>query len=206
MVRIKTEAHLLGQKIEHTDWKDIRLYVQTFRKQNINFLEILFTPYKILNPMYKEQWDRLVESREEIARYSPIQAIKAMKGTAMEKYFAMEHHYPSRMEWINKFGYDPKQLHHLLRVEKFIENYVNGIPYGDCLVSENPEFLIKVKKGEAYTLEDAQCVAKTAIEHINEMCTNFLQEDWEIDKDIDILLDNVQYEIMKIAIKKEICK
>ena len=29
---------------EHTDFKDIRLYMETFRKQNLNFLEILFTP------------------------------------------------------------------------------------------------------------------------------------------------------------------
>ena len=41
---------------EHTDWKDIRLYIQTFRKQNLNFLEILFTPYKIINHMYENQW------------------------------------------------------------------------------------------------------------------------------------------------------
>ena len=30
---------------EHIDLKDIRLYLQTFRKQNLNFLEILFTKY-----------------------------------------------------------------------------------------------------------------------------------------------------------------
>ena len=29
---------------EHIDFKDIRLYIETFRKQNLNFLEILFTP------------------------------------------------------------------------------------------------------------------------------------------------------------------
>ena len=33
---------------EHTDFKDIRLYMQTFRKQNLNFLEILFTKYSHL--------------------------------------------------------------------------------------------------------------------------------------------------------------
>ena len=46
---------------EHTDWKDIRLYMETFRKQNLNFLEILFTPYAIINSIYKDQWMRLVE-------------------------------------------------------------------------------------------------------------------------------------------------
>ncbi|MBO5957917.1 MAG: hypothetical protein J6Q39_10230, partial [Bacteroidales bacterium] len=33
---------------EHTDWKDVRLYMETFRKQNLNFLEILFTKFYII--------------------------------------------------------------------------------------------------------------------------------------------------------------
>ena len=189
---------------EHTDWKDIRLYIQTFRKQNLNFLELLFTPYKIVNPVYKEQWDRLVEAREDIAHYSPVQAIKSMRGIAKEKYFAMEHHYPARMEWINKFSYDPKQLHHLLRVEEYIERYINGESYEDCLLSKHPEFLKRVKIGEEYDLEAARIVAKKAIDHIDVLCDVFLKNEWGIDEDINVLLDDVQYEIMKIAIKKEI--
>jgi predicted nucleotidyltransferase len=39
---------------EHIDFKDIRLYMLTFRKQNLNFLEILYTPYKIVNPKYEK--------------------------------------------------------------------------------------------------------------------------------------------------------
>lgn len=189
---------------EHTDWKDIRLYIQTFRKQNLNFLEILFTPYKIVNPMYKEQWDRLIEAREDIAHYSPVQAIKSMRGIAKEKYFAMEHHYPARIEWINKFSYDPKQLHHLLRVEEYIERYINGESYEDCLLSKRPEFLKRVKIGEEYDLEAARIVAKKVIDHIDVLCDDFLKDEWSIDEDINALLDDVQYEIMKIAIKKEI--
>lgn len=39
---------------EHIDWKDIRLYMDTFVKQNLNFLEILFTDYSIINPEYAQ--------------------------------------------------------------------------------------------------------------------------------------------------------
>lgn len=39
---------------EHIDLKDIRLMFQTFRKQNMNFVEILFTEYKIINPLYED--------------------------------------------------------------------------------------------------------------------------------------------------------
>ena len=188
---------------EHIDWKDIRLYIQTFRKQNLNFLEILFTPYKILNPMYKEQWNRLIEAREDIAHYSPVQAIKSMRSIAKEKYFAMEHHYPSRMEWINKYLYDQKQLHHLLRIEEYIVRYINGVPYEKCLVSESSEYLVEVKKG-LYNLENARAHANDAMEYIDLLCDDFLKNEYTVDSKIDELLDDVQYEIMKIAIKKEI--
>lgn len=189
---------------EHIDFKDIRLYIQTFRKQNLNFLEILFTPYCIINPMYKSEWDRLVAAREDIAHYTPVQAIKSMKGIANEKYFAMEHHYPSRMEWINKFSYDPKQLHHLLRVEEYIERYIQGESYESCLRPRFPEYLKDVKVG-CHSLETARSLAKHAIDNIDDMCKKYLEIcSKEIDQNVDTLLDDVQYNIMKIAIKKEI--
>ena len=189
---------------EHIDFKDIRLYIQTFRKQNLNFLEILFTKYAVINPIYKSEWDRLVKAREAIAHYSPVQAIKSMKGIAMEKYHAMEHHYPARMAWIEKFGYDPKQLHHLLRVEEYITRYINKESYLDCLYPRNPEHLKNVKIG-CYDLEMARALADLSINNIDKMCNEYLETcSKEVDKDIDALLDDVQYNIMKIAIKKEI--
>lgn len=189
---------------EHIDFKDIRLYIQTFRKQNLNFLEILFTNYCIINPMYKYEWDRLVAAREDIAHYSPVQAIKSMKGIAMEKYHAMEHHYPARMAWIEKFGYDPKQFHHLWRVEEYIGRYINGESYEDCLISKQPEVLQSAKIGH-WTLGDARWMAKVSIEHIDQMCNEYLETcQKDVDKEVDALLDDVQYNIMKIAIKKEI--
>jgi len=189
---------------EHIDFKDIRLYIQTFRKQNLNFLEILFTKYVIINPMYKDQWDRLVTAREAIAHYSPVQAIKSMKGIAMEKYHAMEHHYPARMAWIEKFSYDPKQLHHLIRVREYLARYINGESYEDCLISTMPEYLQRVKIG-FHNLDDARIIAEQSINCIDDMCAKYLEIcSKEVDEDVDSLLDDVQYNIMKIAIKKEI--
>ena len=189
---------------EHIDFKDIRLYIQTFRKQNLNFLEILFTKYAIINPMYKAEWDRLVQSREAIAHYSPVQAIKSMKGIAMEKYHAMEHHYPARMEWIEKFGYDPKQLHHLIRVNEYISRYIDGESYEACLCSKMSGYLKDVKLG-LHNLDDARITANWAIKSIDRMCSKYLETcSKEVDKEVDVLLDDVQYNIMKIAIQKEI--
>lgn len=189
---------------EHIDFKDVRLYMQTFRKQNLNFLEILFTPYLIINDKYREQWDRLVAANEAIAHYSPIRAIKSMQGIAKEKYFAMEHHYPSRMDWINKFGYDPKQLHHLLRVKEYETRYINGEAYADCLISKDAEHLVGAKRG-MYNLAKARELANDAIKTVDEMCAEFIRtHDDKIDEEVETLLNDVQYNIMKIAVKGEL--
>lgn len=189
---------------EHIDFKDIRLYMQTFRKQNLNFLEILFTPYYIINPRYYCYWNKLVEAREDIAHYDNVQALKSMRGIAMEKYHALEHRYPSRIPWIEKFGYDPKQLHHLLRIEEFLEKYLDGIPYEKCLFSEDPGYLVDVKRG-AIPYDYAIPLADKAKEHIDKMYTEYMEHvDSFHNSSIDDLLDDVQLNIMREAIKSEL--
>ena len=116
----------------------------------------------------------------------------------------MEHHYPARMAWIEKFGYDPKQLHHLLRVNEYICRYTCGESYEACLQSKMPNYLQAVKLGY-HNLDDARDIANWAIGFINDTCDKYLETcSAEVDKKVDTLLDDVQYNIMKIAIKREI--
>lgn len=190
---------------EHIDFKDLRLYMQTFRKQNLNFLEILFTEFKIVNPQYEKFWNVLVENREAIARYNKFQAIKSMKGIAMEKYHAMEHPYPSKMEIIEKHGYDGKQTHHLIRVEDYIERYIAGESYESCLIptpSKVPH-MMEYKRHEI-PLEVARIEAKAAIDHVTEMADAFAESVENIgDPHVDQLLDSVQRHMMRVAIQLE---
>lgn len=189
---------------EHIDFKDVRLYIQTFRKQNLNFLEILFTKYSITNPLYKTEWDRLVEARELITHYDPVRAIKSMQGVAYTKYKQLENESPSHMEAIAKFGYSPKELHHLIRIEGCIDRYIKGETYANCLVSKAPEFLKSVKNGY-YNLEHARTTANLVISNIDRMCDAHLETcPHEVDESVNELLDSVQYNIMRIAIEKEI--
>lgn len=187
----------------HTDWKDIRLMLQTFRKCNLNFLEILFSPYCIINPLYAEEWNLLIQNNELIANYDPCKAVKTMYGLARRKYEQMEHESPSHHNDIEKFGYSPKELHHLLRIEEYVERYIAGEPYKDCLISKLPDYLISVKQG-CYTLGDARWIANCSMSHIEEMCYASPFKEHDINRDVNKLLDDVQYKIMKIAIKKEI--
>lgn len=183
---------------EHIDLKDIRVYFQTFRKQNINFLEILFTKYCIINPKYVDLWNLLVEHREEIAHYNFYRALSSIKGMCSEKYHALEHMYPSRAEIVQKFGYDPKQLHHLVRFYEFAIRYIYGETYEARLNPKNPEYLIKVKKGDQYDLAEARLVAKSVYD---QLCFIIDRQKGYCDKEdndekVDQLLDHVQKEIV----------
>ena len=202
-------THVLPNE-EHLDLKDVRLYFQTFRKQNLNFMEILFTKYKIVNPTYEYFWDKLVANNEMIARYNPVGAVKTMKGIAMEKYHAMEHRYPSKVELIDSIGYDPKQLHHLLRVEEYLYRYISGELYEDCLYSRMGDFLQKVKntKDLVYQLEEAKKIAVDSLAEVVKMADDFSARhaDDPVDERVDILLDETQREIMKLGIELEMQK
>lgn len=145
--RISTTLEV-APTIEHADVKDMREMFDCFRKQNINFLEILFTPYVDVNPMFQDEYNALYESRERIAKYNPYQGLRAMIGCIMEKYHAFDHPYPNSLAKIEKYGYDPKQLHHMIRVQEFMIRFiVNGEKYEDCLKPRYPDELIAIKRG-----------------------------------------------------------
>jgi hypothetical protein len=191
---------------EHIDLKDIRLYIETFRKQNLNFLEILFTDYFIVNPLYEKEWNRLLEKREEIARMNPFRAVKSMKGIALEKYHAMEHRYPSKIEIIDKYGYDPKQVSHLIRVEDYLERYINGESYLNCLrPSEEKVGLITDLKHYKYDLVAAREIAEAGLAHVTEIADSFCEKiSPDEDPKMRELLEDVCCNIIAISIKKEL--
>jgi hypothetical protein len=155
-------------------------------------------------------WNRLIENNEQIARYNPVGAVKTMKGIAMEKYHAMEHEYPSKIDLIKRLGYDPKQLHHLLRVEEYLIRYTNGEKYADCLYSQVGEWLQEVKRTDhpLYTLKTARLMAENSLDYITARVDEFVEahKDDPVDWHVDVLLDDVQRDIVKLGIELEIQK
>ena len=202
--RLVSTTHIRAND-EHIDFKDIRLYIETFRKQNLNFLEILFTEYFIINPLYAEQWNRLVDAREDIAHMNPHRAVKAMKGVALEKYHAMEHRYPTKIDLIDKYGFDGKQVHHLIRVDDYLTRYINGESYKDCLKpsAHLVEHMFEYKRHEI-PLETARKEAKEVLDHVSQIADDFCAQ-IEDKENLDVLelLQDVSYNIMKIATLKE---
>lgn len=106
------------------DVKHIQLMFENFMKQNINFLELLYTPYYVVADNFRDLWKQVVSGRDLIAGCNIKKMIHAAAGMGKQKYAAMEKRFESKIPLIEKYGYDPKQLASLLRLEYFCEYYL----------------------------------------------------------------------------------
>ena len=189
---------------EHTDIKDIRLYFDNFKKQNINFVKILFSNYYIINPKYQDLWDELIKNRENIAHYNYNQTLRCIAGMSMEKKKALCHPYPTIKEKIDKYGYDGKQLHHIIRMNDFIYAYTHNKLYKECLTYLPHKELMMEAKLNKFSLEEALELAEFFDNQTKEMKDFYLKESEEINQDALNALNKVQYEVIKRKIKTDI--
>lgn len=145
-------------------------------------------------------------------------AIKTIKGMAMEKYYALEHRYPSKAEVLDQYGFDPKQLHHLARLYYFIYDYIySRKTYAEILKTDGAKKydLLDIKNGgDPYlntypmSLEKAREWGLVYFKAITMLADNWcdLHSDLKNKPDpyVDKLFDKIQSEIMKKAIKKDL--
>jgi len=188
------------------DVKDIRLMFDCFKKQNVNFIELLFTKYFMLNPEYATEFLPMLLNREKIARYNQVASINCMVGMAYEKRKALCHPYPTIKDKIDKYGYDGKQIHHIFRLQELMGRYMNDIPYSDCLISKNPEFLINVKNdNEYFSLETAKCTADALCDSMSKAKEKYFAEnELFIDTRVEEIMHEVTLRIFKKSFRKEI--
>ena len=195
-------THIL-ENDEHCDVKDIRLMFGNFKKQNINFLEILFTPYYWIEPMYKDEFEALRAMNEEIARYDMTAAVNCMAGMAYEKKKAMEHPYPATIEKIEKFGYDPKQLHHIIRMREFLERFLNGESFKDCLHTNHKDYLLKIKRGE-FPLEQARIMADIDLKKIDALKDKYRERPLSKNLKTEEKLNEIMTSVISKKLKAEL--
>lgn len=189
---------------EHIDVKDIRVILDTIRKQNINFVEILFTKYRVLNPKYEKDMKLLLKHREEIARYDVYGALNCMVGMSMQKYKAMEHPYPTIVHKIEKYGYDPKQLHHIVRMRDFIFRYTRGEDYASCLIPSDREYLIEVKKG-LHSLDEARTLAERLVKETRDIKEEYMSKyENKILTEVEELMLEVKMNMLKQYFREQL--
>lgn len=123
--------------------KDIRLMWKMWKKQNINFVEVLFTDYYLTNKDYTDLWNRLREVNEQIARYNPLYAVNSIVGQCR-----------GTLAYKEITG---KKVANVARLIDFLEKYLKGKPYKNCIiVDENfkKNWLCVKQKNEIFAKEE----------------------------------------------------
>lgn len=123
-------ATVLGEKMVSADLvhpdgslngvKDYRDTFALYLRGNVRFLETLYSDYQVVNPKYQKFFNQLIENRELVANSVPRRLMHSAAGMAEQKLKAFDHPYPSKVEVLTKYGYDPKQFHHLVRLFFFM--------------------------------------------------------------------------------------
>lgn len=201
-----SNTHIMPNN-EHVDMKDIRVMFGCFWKQNINFLEILFSKYNIVNPEYKDEFNALYALREDIAHYNNYAAVNCMAGMAHEKYKALKHPYPATAEKIAKYGYDGKQLHHIMRMDEFMTGYLNGLSFEECLTSY-PKYgrdnLLLAKKN-GFCLEYAEELSAKIIHRIDGLKDGYMStHPVVVNNQVRKEAEEVMVEVLKKNFRKQI--
>ena len=191
---------------EHIDVKDIRLMMDNFKKQNINFLEILFTKYSNVNGLYITEIEELRDLAEEISHYDYNTTLNSIAGMSKEKKKALCHPYPTIKEKIEKYGYDGKQLHHIIRLNDFIKAYVKGLSYSECLVTYHDSDLLRKAKLNKFSLEDALSLSEYYDNNTYEIKEKYYNEDIIKNRVTEEKMNDLQYRIIKKAIEIELSK
>lgn len=156
------------------DFKDIRLFAELVKKGNPQYIESVCSKYRWMNCDYYLPKSFFFTN---VINSFKFRIAKAIRGMALEKYHALSHPYPSKVYLIEKYGYDGKQLHHIIRLERLLYEYVivGGKTFSECLIpyplKNDDDIMQKLmdSKLNHYSLEIAQVMAKEYLESIHEM-------------------------------------
>jgi hypothetical protein len=199
-----SETHERANK-EHIDLKDIRLMFECFRKQNVNYVEILFSDFYYVPDKYKHYWEALKSLAEDIVHAYPSQLLKTMSGMSMEKLKALKHPYPSLLDKIEKYGYDPKQAHTIVRMNDFVRRYLMGLSFKESMQPSSyiRKKLFDLKLGK-YSLVEVETLCKDIDAETKKLKDDYIEENGEEIQDSLIFsrLDNIKVEVLTSFFKE----
>lgn len=187
---------------------DIASIHRSIKKQSINFVEILFTDYKIMNPEYEYLYAPMFEKKDRVADLNTFKAVHCTLSMAQNKYKMLFSELPSNTDRVKKAGYDYKALAEILRLQDFLRTRIARIPYHVSLISTNVPYLRKIKSyEEVFTPEQAKKIADETMSWIKMCVDNFDHVYGEtIDESMVQLVDEVTRNIILKYIKTEVDK
>lgn len=131
--------------------KDIREMFRMFKKQNVNFLEILFTNHYYVPVVHIEEFDRIIAMREDIARYDENHNVDCIFGLFNKSYNKL-----FETDEAGKEIYNQKHYSNLKRLHSTMEAYVEGKPYKEVIWHPECQKLKRIRFPQQMVKEDAE--------------------------------------------------
>ena len=150
--------------------------VSNWKKQNPNFLEVMFTPYCIINSDYKELWEDFVGTyREDIARYDVRTGVLSIAHQAIHT--------------IKQNPMDGKKIGNGIRLMHLLCAYDFGVDYAHCLVPLEDD-AAKIKRLKAGDEEVLPHYAETLISFFEFYIKLYKEKEIAQDKSIEHRLND----------------
>ena len=169
---------------EHTTLKDIRLFINGIKKGRLDCLEILYTQYYMINPIWIDLASELRNNRENYSRYNENAVIQAAAGIVKS---------------CNKKDPKPKDLYNSIRMRDFLMDYLYKVipkknSYEKSLIGDFS--LIVCKRKTNLTEKDLKVLAS------NEDIVKLLLKDLKYESSLnDKEKDIIEQELDNFAIK-----
>lgn len=125
------------------DLKDVRIFTENLCKMNPVYIETLYSPHsKCYNELFKE----IIKKADSLMKEMRWLFVKGCHWQVLQKYHAFSHPYPSIKDKVDRYWYDPKQLHHIMRLTYLAEQEITEAGWIKFIYWENRiDFLKKIK-------------------------------------------------------------
>lgn len=172
------------------DVKDLITFYDVIKKGNFSYIECIDTEYSIGDKYIKDLFKQFRPNK------------KSILGAMYEKRKALTHEYPSKTEEFKKWGCDPKQYHHIIRLYDLLEHNLSNNEQRSYLkyTSSGRDYMIAYKRNtdnltKEFMEQDSDDIINRARELID---YNYTYEYVNIDEDINRYIEK---EIKKDLIK-----
>lgn len=175
----KTTSKVIECDSGSIDVKDLITFYDVIKKGNFSYIEAIDTEYSIGDKRIKEMF----------SVFRPN--LKSILGAIYEKRKALTHEYPSKKEEFEKWGFDPKQYHHIIRLFDLLKYNNEGAISRSYLVYDDALEMIAIKrniynKTKEFVEQDSDKIIEKAKGYIPE---NYTYESINIDDKVSSYIE-----------------
>ena len=200
----------------HIEVKDIRLFSELVKKMNPTYLELLFTPYVLINNKYQIYYTHQLKKelnliKNDIANANVIKLLKCLEGMIFSKYDHMFKETDSSQKNIEQYGYNPKDFHHLVRLAEMLNEIIrldgkvnfNSLMSLDFLTATK-KTQIKKYKTEPLDVAEAKMIANEYLRKVPQQVKKYNNEEHSINDALLNQLDKIIDEYVFLCVRRDV--